>query len=171
MRTKATQTRESAGIADLSVYRARKHKLPPTSSKNSTRERAAFARNALLGELNSRDVPIVAYAAVLLSEDGEVTISGAGIEPQFAPAIQSGLRRITRHIEKSSSKRPSHSGQAGFAKLLPLLSTAILAATYINVIPWIDVALSVLAQLVAGVAARTKSSAHSIKSNKPDFHI
>lgn len=119
MRTKATQTRESAGIADLSVYRARKHKLPPTSSKNSTRERAAFARNALLGELNSRDVPIVAYAAVLLSEDGEVTISGAGIEPQFAPAIQSGLRRITRHIEKAVANGPHTAVKPGLQSYFP----------------------------------------------------
>ncbi|MCA8351394.1 hypothetical protein [Burkholderia cepacia] len=86
-----------------------------------------------------------------MSENGDITLSAAGIEPEFTPAILSGLTRIHDRIDERTSRRRRRN-QAGFAQLIPLVSAAILAATYINVVPWMDVALSVAGQLLAGVA-------------------
>ncbi|HDR8956759.1 TPA: hypothetical protein QDA70_000380 [Burkholderia vietnamiensis] len=151
MKTKATPPRESADVANLSAFRALKLPFPSNTPPKSRHDREAVARNALLGELSSRSSPVIAYAAVLMSENGDITLSAAGIEPEFAPAIQSALTRIHDRIdEHTRRRRPSK--QAGFAQIIPLASAAILAATYINVVPWMDVALSVAGQLLAGVA-------------------
>ncbi|KVD09375.1 hypothetical protein WI80_13785 [Burkholderia ubonensis] len=157
MKNKATQMRESAGIASLSAYREHKLYSTPHTPPPPDHDRVATTRDALLGEINSRNSPVIAYAAVLMSENGDITLSAAGIEPEFAPAIQSGLSRIKKRIDEHTGHRPHRRNHAGFARLLPILSAAILAATYINVVPWLDVALSAAGQVLAGVAAKRHS--------------
>lgn len=157
MKTKATQTRENAGVASLSAYRQYKLQSASDTPSKSNSERAAVARDALLGEFNSRSSPVIAYAAVLMSENGDITLSAAGIEPEFAPAIQSGMSRISQRIDQHVSRTARRKNQTGFARLIPLLSAAILAATYINVVPWIDVVLSLAGQALAGLAAKRRA--------------
>ncbi|UTV53976.1 hypothetical protein [Burkholderia arboris] len=160
MKTKVTPPRESAGIANLSAFRALKFKSTSNTPPEPRRDREAVTRNALLGELNSRSSPVIAYAAVFMSENGDITLSAAGIEPEFAPAIQSGLTRIHDRIDERTSRRRRRN-QAGFAQIIPLVSAAILAATYINVVPWMDVVLSVAGQLLAGVAVMRRDRTHA----------
>ncbi|KML53858.1 hypothetical protein VL15_21840 [Burkholderia cepacia] len=165
MKTKVTPPRESAGIANLSAFRARKFQSTSSTPPEPRRDREAVTRNALLGELNSRNSPVIAYAAVLMLENGDITLSAAGIEPEFAPAIQSGLTRIHDRIDEHTSRRRRRN-QAGFVQIIPLVSAAILAATYINVVPWMDVALSVAGQLLAGVAVMRRDRTHAPTRDK-----
>ncbi|KVM89431.1 hypothetical protein [Burkholderia stagnalis] len=165
MKTKITPPRESAGIANLSAFRALKFQSPSNTPPEPRRDREAVARNALLGELSSRSSPVIAYAAVLMSENGDITLSAAGIEPEFAPAIQSGLTRIHDRIDERTRRR-RRGNQAGFTQIIPLISAAILAATYINVVPWMDVALSVVGQLLAGVAVMRRDRTHTRAQDK-----
>ena len=165
MKTKNTPPRESAGIANLSAFRALKFQSTSGTPPEPRRDRVAVTRNALLGELNSRSSPVIAYAAVLMSENGDIILSAAGIEPEFAPAILSGLTRIHDRIDGHTSRRDS-SNQAGFVQIIPLVSAAILAATYINVVPWLDVALSVAGQLLAGIAVMRRNRAHATTQDK-----
>ncbi|RQT18192.1 hypothetical protein DF044_03075 [Burkholderia contaminans] len=165
MKTKNTPPRESAGIANLSAFRALKLQSTSGTPPEPRRDREAATRNALLGELNSRSSPVIAYAAVLMSENGDIVLSAAGIEPEFAPAILSGLTRIHDRIDGHTSRRDS-SNQAGFVQIIPLVSAAILAATYINVVPWLDVALSVAGQLLAGIAVMRRNRAHATPQDK-----
>ncbi|WP_175681458.1 hypothetical protein [Burkholderia cenocepacia] len=160
MKTKATPPRESADVANLSAFRALKLQSPSSTPPEIRSDRESVTRNALLGELDSRGSPVIAYAAVLMSENGDITLSAAGIEPEFAPAILSGLTRIRDRIDERTSRRRRRN-QAGFAQLIPLVSAAILAATYINVVPWMDVALSVAGQLLAGVAVMRRDRMHA----------
>lgn len=166
MKTKNTPPRESAGIADLSAFRALKLQSTSSTPPEPRRDREAVTRNALLGELNSRSSPVIAYAAVLMSENGDIILSAAGIEPEFAPAILSGLTRIHDRIDGHTSRRRSSSNQSGFVQIIPLASAAILAATYINVLPWLDVALSVAGQLLAGIAVLRRNRAHAANQDK-----
>ncbi|AOI94823.1 hypothetical protein WS66_03730 [Burkholderia sp. LA-2-3-30-S1-D2] len=99
---------------------------------------------------------MIAYAAVFLSENGDITLSAAGIEPEFAPAIQSGIDRINRRIDEHTGRNSRQRNQTGFARLIPILSAAIFAAMYVNVVPWIDVALSAAGQVLAGLAAKRR---------------
>lgn len=156
MKTKATPPRESAEVANLSAFRALKLQAPSNTRLESRHDREAIVRNALLGELSSRNSPVIAYAAVLMSENGDITVSAVGIEPEFAPAILSGLTRLHDRIDERT-RRQRRCNQAGFARIIPLVSAAILAATYINVVPWLDVALSIGGQLLAGVAVKRRA--------------
>lgn len=165
MKTKVTPPRESAGIANLSAFRALKFQSTSNTPPEPRRDREAVTRDALLGELNSRSSPVIAYAAVLMSENGDITLSAAGIEPEFAPAIQSGLTRIHDRIDERTSRRRRRN-QAGFAQVIPLVSATILAATYINVVPWMDVALSIVGQLLAGVAVMRRNRTHTPNQDK-----
>ncbi|WP_082717526.1 MULTISPECIES: hypothetical protein [Burkholderia] len=155
MKTKATPEAGSAGIADLSTYRARKlfHSVDRHSSKADS-DRKTSVRAALFAEMESHPASTIAYAAVLLRADGDVTISAAGIEPEFSASIQSGLRRLDHIVEEHSQRSTRHRGQSGFAHLFPLISLAALAAIYMNVVPWLDVLLSLLGQIAIGLAAR-----------------
>lgn len=155
MKTKPTPEAGSAGIADLSTYRARKlfRGVNPSSSK-ADGDRKTSARAALFAELDSHPASTIAYAAVLLRADGDVTISAAGIEPEFAASIQSGLRRLDHIVERHSQQLACHRGQSGFTRLFPLISIAALAATYMNVVLWLDVLLSLIGQIAIGLAAR-----------------
>ncbi|MBA9902338.1 MULTISPECIES: hypothetical protein [Burkholderia cepacia complex] len=165
MKTKATPSRESADVANLSAFRALKLQSPSSTPPEFRSDRESVTRNALLGELDSRGSPVIAYAAVLMSENGDITLSAAGIEPEFAPAILSGLTRIHDRIDERTSRRRRRN-QAGFVQLIPLVSAAILAATYINVVPWMDVALSVAGQLLAGVAVMRRDRMHASIQDK-----
>ncbi|HDR9174237.1 TPA: hypothetical protein QDB23_001448 [Burkholderia vietnamiensis] len=159
MKTKVTPPRESADVANLSAFRALKLESALSTPSELRSDRESVTRNALLGELAARNSPVIAYAAVLMSENGDITLSAAGIEQEFAPAILSGLTRIHDRIDERTSQRPRRN-QAGFAQLIPLVSAAILAATYINVVPWMDVALSVAGQLLAGIAVMRRDRMH-----------
>ncbi|MEB2497357.1 hypothetical protein SB396_11420 [Burkholderia cenocepacia] len=165
MKTKATPPRESADVANLSAFRALKLQFATSTPPELRSDRESVTRNALLGELAARSSPVIAYAAVLMSENGDITLSAAGIEPEFAPAILSGLSRIHDRIDERTSRR-RRGNQAGFAQLIPLVSAAILAATYINVVPWMDVALSIAGQLLAGVAVLRRNRMHAPAQDK-----
>ncbi|MCZ2897468.1 hypothetical protein MTR01_25945 [Burkholderia thailandensis] len=154
MKTKATPEAGSAGIADLSTYRARKLICSASPySPTADGDRVAAVRTALIAELDSHPAPTIAFAAVLLRADGDITISAAGIEPEFASSIQSGLRKLDHIVERHSRRSTLHKGQSGFARLLPLISIAALAATYVNAVPWLDVLLSLLGQIAIGLAS------------------
>lgn len=160
MKTKLDQKAARADVADISAYRAQK--LTATESGtldcDGRYQRIEDARSSAIAQFDALRSPAIAYAAILLSEDGSITLSANGIEPEFAPAISSALAslrdRITSYATHSPSRPRSYSG---FARLAPLISMAFMAATYINQVAWIDAALSIASQFaVSYVLSRTR---------------
>ena len=90
MKTKKHHGAESADVADLAQYRARLRAADAstTSVTSSQQERVDRAREAVLAQIDSLGSPPIAFATVLLSQDGTVTLAATGIEPEFAPAIE-----------------------------------------------------------------------------------
>lgn len=147
----------SAFVANLATYRASRFEAASRAADCTEipEARSSNVRTALSDALERLTSPAIAYAAVLLSEDGTITLSAAGVEPEFTPALESALAQLqgtVRSHGKRHRKRPK--GHSGFSSLLPLLSTAFLAATYVNDIALLDVALCLAAQLTAGLAVR-----------------
>lgn len=155
MKTKKHHGVESADVADLAQYRARLRAADAstTSATSSQQERVDRVREAVLAQIDSLGSPPIAFATVLLSQDGTVTLAATGIEPEFAPAIESGLLDLQSRIRAHRLRnQPRPRGSAGRIGMIPLLSTAFLAAIFINQIAWVDVALSLAAQLTIGLS-------------------
>jgi len=101
-------------------------------------------------EEHDRD-PAIAAATVLLHADGTVSVTAKGIDPAVAAQIADELDDLSATIRAHAcrSKRAG-SLQRGFIRLLPATSISFLAATYINTIAWLDVALMLCSQVLVG---------------------
>ncbi|RDK01453.1 hypothetical protein DLM46_16625 [Paraburkholderia lacunae] len=141
---------EGADVADFTSYRNKKlatERYVP-GNESAARERARLARTEAIAQFDAQSSPAIAFAAVLLSEDGTITLAASGIEPEFAPAISAGLLRLRKRINShGDGHRPPPRRLGGFARLIPLFSLACMAATYVNTVAWVDAALSLAAQV------------------------
>ncbi|MFM0283209.1 hypothetical protein P0D75_34910 [Paraburkholderia sediminicola] len=153
MKTKPNLTVESADVADFTSYRNKRLTTEDYTSGDdlAVRARTELARREAIAHFDALSSPVIAFATVLLSQDGTITLAATGIEPEFTPAINAGLLRLRKRINSHGGHHPlapRHLG--GFARLTPLFSLACMAASYINTVAWIDAALSLAAQV--GVA-------------------
>ncbi|CAE6693126.1 hypothetical protein LMG22931_00468 [Paraburkholderia nemoris] len=150
MKTKPSPTVESADVADFTSYRKKRlttqHYAPPDRSAASTRAR--LARTEAIAHFDALSSPAIAFAVVLLSQDGTVTLAATGIEPEFTPAISAGLLRLRKRINSHGDHHPEPPRRlGGFSGLIPVFSLACMAATYLNTVAWVDAALSLAAQI------------------------
>src|SRR6266702_1652616 len=140
MKTKPNPTVEGADVADFTSYRNKRltteHYIPRDRSAAS--ERVRLARSDAIAHFEALSSPAIAFAVVLLSQDGTVTLAATGIEPEFAPAISAGLLRLRKRINSHDDNHPPPRRLGGFASLIPLFSLACMAATYVNTVPWVD---------------------------------
>lgn len=155
MKTKTPEKTEAANVADLSRFRAQKLFVREHVEDRGSgiARRVRRARATAFRRFTEHRSPVIAYAGILLSQDGTITLHADGIEPEFVPAITTTLDQLSRRIEshaKSHRGRPRRND--GFCRLLPLLSLAFIGATYINDVAWIDAALSLAAQATVGLA-------------------
>jgi hypothetical protein len=124
----------------------------PANERNAltTRHKAIREHLANLTGQHDRD-PAVAVATVLLRADGTVAITAKGIDPEVAAQIADELDDLSNTI-RAHAHRPKRAGslQRGFIRLLPATSISFLAATYVNTIAWLDVALMLSSQLLVG---------------------
>lgn len=160
MKTKLDQKAARADVADISSYRAQKFTATEshTPDCDGRYKRIEDTRSSAIAQFDALRSPAIAYAAILLSEDGSITLSASGIEPEFAPAISSALASLRDRITSHATHYPVQPrSYGGFARLLPLVSMAFMAATYINQIAWIDAALSIASQFTVGyLLSRTR---------------
>jgi len=155
MKTKLDQKAGRADVADITAYRA--HKFTATERAKPSfavgNQRIEDARRDAVAQFDALHSPAIAYASVLLSRDGSITLSASGVEPEFAPAIGSALLALRDRINShAASHRPRPRGYGGFANLMPVISIAFMAATYLNEVAWVDAALSFAAQITVGYA-------------------
>ena len=144
---------KNAKVANLATYRARLFEAEKRAYSDSTAadERATLVRHEARAQMDALPSPAIAYASVLLSQDGTITVSASGIEPEFAPAIDAALDRLRRQIQEHGTRRmTAQKGRRGSAQLATILSIAFMAATYVNGIAWLDAAMSLAAQLTMG---------------------
>lgn len=130
---------------------------PYESSATTTRHKAIREYLFNLTAQHDRN-PAIAAATLLLRADGQVTVTAKGIDPDVAAQIADELDGLS-DIIRAHAIRPRRAGsfQQGFIRLLPVTSICFLAATYINTIAWLDVALMLCSQLLVGVLlARTR---------------
>ncbi|MFM0315978.1 hypothetical protein PQR36_13900 [Paraburkholderia nemoris] len=151
MKTKPNPTVEGADVADFTSYR---NKRLTTTEHYISRDdlavqaRARLARREAIAHFDALSSPAIAFAAVLLSQDGTITLAATGIEPEFTPAISAGLLRLRKRVNSHGDHHPPPPRRAGgFARFTPLFSLACMAATYINTVAWVDAALSLAAQV------------------------
>lgn len=149
MKTKPNLMVEGADVADFTSYRKKRlttqHYISPDRSVAATRAR--LARSEAIAQIDGLSSPAIAFAVVLLSQDGTVTLAATGIEPEFTPAISAGLLRLRKVINSHGDNHPPPRRHGGFTSLVPLFSLACMAATYLNTVAWIDAALSLTAQV------------------------
>lgn len=120
------------------------------SNSSTTRHKAIREHLVYLTGQHDRN-PAIAAATVLLRADGTVSVTAKGIDPEVAAQIADELDDLSNVIRAHAyrSKRAS-SFQRGFIRLLPATSISFLAATYVNTIAWLDVALMLGSQLLVG---------------------
>ncbi len=120
------------------------------SNALTTRHKAIREHLVNLTGQHDRD-PAIAAATVLLRADGTVGVTAKGIDPEVAAQIADELDDLS-NIIRTHAYRSKRSGslQRGFIRLLPATSISFLAATYINTIAWLDVALMLCSQLLVG---------------------
>jgi hypothetical protein len=107
--------------------------------------------------------PAISAATVLLHADGTASATAKGIDPDVAAQIADELDNLSTTI-RAHAGRPKRvdSLQRGFTRLLPVTSISFLAATYVNTVAWLDVALMLCSQLLIGtLLAKTRLSGKS----------
>jgi hypothetical protein len=165
MKIKPNHTVESADVADFTTYRKKKlatqEHIP--RDRSTALARAHLARTEAIAHFDALSSPAIAFAVVLLSQDGTITLAATGIEPEFTPTISAGLLRLRKRINSHGNTHfPPPRRLGGFTGLIPLFSLACMAATYVNTVAWVDAALSLIAQLGVSYALtrlRTSSQA------------
>ncbi|MGY4831998.1 hypothetical protein [Burkholderia pyrrocinia] len=115
------------------------------------RSRHSAIRAFLNGLVNRHDeCPAVAVASVVVREDGTVSISAKGIDPDTADDVLAGAHQLARRIETSRSRYAlPTTRQRGGISLLALSATTFAIASYLNVAAWLDVVLVLAAQAAA----------------------
>jgi len=99
--------------------------------------------------------PAVAAASVLLREDGTVSISAKGVDPDTADDVLAGVHQLATRIEASKPQflTPANR-QRGSVNLLILAAASFSLASHFNVNAWLDAVLVLAAQ--ASVLLLTK---------------
>lgn len=91
--------------------------------------------------------PAVAAAAIMLAEDGSVSVSGKGIDPDTSADMLAGALRLARRIELTITPRDAPSErQRGSISFVTLPTIGFSLATYLNGEAWLDALLVLIAQ-------------------------
>lgn len=86
--------------------------------------------------------PAVAAAAVLLREDGTISISAKGVDADTAEDVLAGVHQLAERLEYARNQHPPRFvRQRGTASILATATIGLAAAAYLNTSAWLDAAL------------------------------
>ncbi|WP_157655067.1 hypothetical protein [Burkholderia ubonensis] len=137
-----TNAAEAAKRAPNNVYAL------PTIRRRARHNAIRAFLNGLIDRHNEH--PAVAAASVFLREDGTVSISAKGVDPDTADEVLAGVHQLARRIEASKPHYQTPANrQRGGVSLLILAATGFSLASYLNATAWLDVVLVLAAQASA----------------------
>lgn len=134
MRPKTKPPRE--GTKNVTNF-PRKRKLSSATAPPEISQDQAHLRKKIRDSLNLGENSPVAAAAVFLRADGTIETTAIGIEPAVCARFAAELDRLSR-LTRWHAQRRRAPAQSGWASLAVLLPGILMAASYINTLPWLD---------------------------------
>ena len=156
--TKRERADQRAGANVLQISQFRDGISGPDSTQlSATQKRTRAVRRHILEHIDAEDSPAAAAALVAVDTTGNIRLITSGIEPEMAYSVADELRKLATRIEEFGSQhRRQRRSQRGFGTSAALTTIAIAAATYLNDVPWIDVALSLTSHAIGALINRSK---------------
>lgn len=157
--TKRERVDQRAGANVLQISHFRDSITCPDGNQPSAAQRRTRAvRRHILEHIDAEDSPAAAAALVAVDTTGNIRLITSGIEPEMAYCVADELRKLATRIEEFGSRhRRQKRSQRGFGTTAALATIAIAAATYVNDVAWIDVALSLTSHVIGALIGRSRS--------------
>ncbi|WP_133167942.1 hypothetical protein [Burkholderia gladioli] len=128
---------------------------PNGDANPAIQRRVRTVRRNILNHIDDPAAPTAAAALVAIDIAGRVKLMASGIEPEMAARVAEGLRDLADRIDRFGAPRtaPMHN-QRGVGTLGAIATIAIAAASYINEVAWVDVALTLASHALGAYLSR-----------------